>query len=173
MITVSVGGQDIVVKPRKLHDYVEKLDFIKMRRGAPWDLIQGFPPEIANNEENYKTLVGIAMSTVYRNSSSVSPEEELRFDQSEEGFFYSMWKSIPLEPTKRKGKGIRKDSPETWQEGINRAKALWDGATKEEKNELQIAFFAVDERHAVKNSDGLPESQNLAGNSLQVPQQSS
>lgn len=144
MITLSLGGTEIVVKPKKLLDYVEKLDFIKMRRTRPWDLIQGFPKEIT--EENYKILVSLAMSTCYSQSSSVSIEEELQFDKSEEGFYYDVWRCLPRVPK------------ETWQAGLNRARQLWEGSTKEEKNALHMAMLGVDERANLKNSDGPSES---------------
>lgn len=155
MITVSIGGKEIVVKPKRLLDYVEKVDFIKMRRGAPWDLIQGFPPEIANHEENYKTLVGIAMRTVYTNSSSVGIEEEVLFDKSEEGFFWTLWKCMPaVKQRVDDGKGNKKSRMETWKEGINRAKALWESGTPEECMQVRIALEATDESHNLKNSGG-------------------
>lgn len=150
MITVSIGGKEIVVKPKKLLDYVEKLDFIKSRRTRPWDLISGFPKEMT--EENYKILVATAMRVVYTNSSSVTPEEELLFDKSTEGFYYEMWRQI--------GKGMRKVGtkqemrPETPLEGITRAQVLWDSATVEEKNNLKIALFATDEANNLGNSAG-------------------
>lgn len=157
MITVSIGGKEIVVKPKRLLDYVEKVDFIKMRRGAPWDLIQGFPPEIANHEENYKILVGIAMRTVYMNSSSVGIEEEIMFDKSEEGFFYTLWKCMPgtkVNATSGKGKKTR---AETWREGLNRARSLWESGTSEEKMKVRVAMESTNESHNIKNSDGPSE----------------
>jgi hypothetical protein len=155
MITVSIGGKEIVVKPKHLLDYVEKVDFIKMRRGTPWDLIQGFPPEIANHEENYKTLVGLAIKQVYTNSSSVGIEEEVLFDKSEEGFFWMLWKCMPpIKARVEDAKGNKKSRMETWREGINRAKALWESGTNEEKFKVRLALEATDESHNLKNSDG-------------------
>lgn len=147
MITVSIGGKEIVVKPKKVLVYVEKLDFIKSRRIKPWDLIQGFPPDLS--EENYKILVGIAMKTVYSSSSSVSHEEELFFDRSEEGFMYDLWRCLP---EVKAAKGNRR--PETAIEGIERARKLWLAATQEEKSNLKLALYAVDESNNLKNSDG-------------------
>lgn len=144
MITVSIGGKDIVVKPRYLIDFVEKVDFIKSRRATPWSLIQGFPPKL--DEENYKILVGIAMKTVYSQSSSVSIEEEMYFDKSDEGFLFSLWKCIPASPAKGK--------QEDFKAGFSRVNALWESATSEEKAELKVALLATDERNNLKNSDG-------------------
>ncbi len=153
MITVSIGGKEIVVKPKRLLDYVEKLDFIKSRRNRPWDLIQGFPPELT--EENYKILVGIAMKTVYSTSSSVSHEEELFFDRSKEGFFYDMWRCLPVV---KLGK-----LSETPIQGIERARVLWESATPEEKDELKIALYATDESNNLKNSDGPSDTLSQPG----------
>lgn len=150
MITVSIGVTEIEIKPKRLLDYVEKLDFIKSRRQRPWDLIQGFPEKIT--QENYIILVGIAMKTVYTQSSSVSIEEELFFDKSEEGFYYDLWRCLPSVPV---SKGAKK---ETWSQGINRARLLWESATPEEKQKINFALSAVDERHLEKNDDGLSEN---------------
>jgi hypothetical protein len=173
LITVSIGGKEIVVKPKKLLDYVEKLDFIKSRRTRPWDLISGFPKEMT--EENYKILVATAMRVVYTNSSSVTPEEELLFDKSTEGFFYDLWRQM--------GKGMRKVGtkqemrPETPLEGITRAQQIWDSATVEEKNNLKIALFATDEANNLGNSAGPsdqsptpgPTKQSRSGSKAKVP----
>ena len=148
-----------MVKPKQLLDYTEKLDFIKMRRGAPWDLIQGFPPEIVNHEENYKTLVGIAMRTVYTNSSSVGVEEEILFDKSEEGFFYTLWKCLPPEKIRvDKGKGNKQTRIENWREGLNRARRIWDAGSPEEKRQVRVAMEFTNESHNLKNSDGPSET---------------
>lgn len=158
-VTVSIGGKDVVIKPKTLLSYVEKVDFIKMRRGAPWDLIQGFPEQIVNHEENYKTLVKCAMETVYKNSSSVSFEEEILFDKSEEGFFYDLWRCMPkikITFIAKEG-GAQKKRNETPLEGIDRAKALWESATTEEKQQVQFALAATNEGHNLKNSDGPSE----------------
>jgi len=156
MITVSIGGKDVVIKPKTLLSYVEKVDFIKMRRGAPWDLIQGFPPEISNNEENYKTLVKAAMETVYKNSSSVSLEEEILFDRSEEGFFYDFWRCIPRVKVQFKVKegGATKFRAEKPLEGIDRARSIWESGTTEERQQVRFAMESTNEAHNLKNSDG-------------------
>jgi hypothetical protein len=157
MITVSIGGKDIQVKPKHLIDYVEKIDFIKSRRATPWSLIQGFPPKL--DEENYKTLVGLAMKTVYSQSSSVSIEEELCFDKSDEGFLYSLWRCIPAQKTKGK--------PEDWKTGLNRVNAIWEKATSEEKMELKTALLATDESNNLGNSDGPSGEQSPPGTPAQ------
>ncbi len=148
MMKISLGGKEIVVKPKRLLDYVEKVDFIKMRRGTAFDLLKGFPPNMT--EENYKIAVSLAMKTVYTNASAVSPEEELAFDKSEEGFYYDLWRCLPKIEKK---KGV-KPSEESYVDGINRARRVWDDATDAEKIALRLAMNALDENHLSKNSSG-------------------
>lgn len=152
MITVSIGVTEIEIKPKRLLDYVEKLDFIKSRRQRPWDLIQGFPDKIT--PDNYKILVEIAMKTVYTQSSSVSMEEELFFDKSEEGFYYDLWRCLPSIPVAK---------AELWNHGIQRARLLWESATSEEKQKINFALSVVDERNLEKNADGLSENSHPPG----------
>jgi hypothetical protein len=153
MITVSIGGTDVVVRPRYLIDFVDKVDFIKSRRATPWSLLQGLPDKMP--EENYRIFVEIAMKTVYTNSSSVSYEEEMFFDKSDEGWLYSLWKCLPIPAVKGK--------EEDWKKGFARVKDIWDRATPEEKAELKVAFLATDERNNLKNSDGPSGDQSPPG----------
>lgn len=157
MSTLSIGGKEIVVKPKHLIDYVDKVDFIKSRRATPFSLIQDFPPNMT--EENYKILVGIAMKTVYTQSSSVSLEEEICFDKSDEGFLYGLWKCIPVPAVK----GV----PEHWKAGFARVNRLWESATPEEKIALKFALQATDEAHNLKNSDGPSDQQTPPGKTEQ------
>lgn len=158
MIDVMVGGQTLKITPKRLLDYCEKIDFIKMRRGNPATLVDGFPEGMT--EANYKILVKMAMETVIQNASSVSVQEEIAFDTSEEGFFYNMWRCMPKPaPKKTKGQIVG----ESWRDGINRAKRLWDSSTKEEKKELLNAMNSVDETSLLKNSSGPSEPQSPPG----------
>ena len=156
MIPVVLGGKTIEVKPKRLLNYVEKLEHIKSRRTRPWDLISGFPKE--TTEENYKILVGIAMKQVYCNSSAVSIEEELQYDRSLEGFFFDVWRCQKLK--KKTRTGLR---DETWEEGIQRIKDLWDRATPEEQAQLKMALFATDEGNTLGNSDGPSDQSQTLG----------
>lgn len=142
MIPVTVNGVELLIKPKRLLDYVDKLDFIKTRRKSPADLMQGIPTTI--QKDRYDDLMRIAMHTVYTSSSSVSWEEELSFDKSEEGFYYDLWRCLP--PVEGK-----KGAKESWKEGLNRARALWESATMEEKRALTSAMNMVDERSLEKN----------------------
>lgn len=158
MINVMVGGQTLKITPKRLLDYCEKIDFIKMRRGNPASLVEGFPENMT--EANYKILVKTAMEAVIQNSSSVSVQEEIAFDTSEEGFFYDMWRCMP-KPAPKKVKGQMLE--ESWRVGINRAKKLWESATKEEQRDLLNAMRSVDETSLLKNSSGPNDLQSPPG----------
>jgi hypothetical protein len=140
MITISLGGKEIVVRPKQLLDYVEKLDFIKARRQQPYDLLKDWPQEKgAKGAEAGKMLIQLAMETVYTRSSSVSIEEEICFDKSEEGFYFDLWRCI------------RTDPKQDWRVGINEARALFEKATLEEKMRLRMALEGTDETNNLKN----------------------
>jgi hypothetical protein len=156
MISVVLGGTTIEVRPKRLLNYVEKLEHIKSRRDKPWNLISGFPKDMT--EENYKVLVGIAMKQVYCNSSAVSIEEELQYDRSLEGFFFDVWRC-----NKRKIRTAKGSRDETWEEGIQRIKDLWDRATPEEQAQLKLALFATDESNTLGNSNGPSDQSQTLG----------
>lgn len=137
MIPVTVNGVELLIKPKSLLSYVDKLDFIKTRRLKPFDLIQGLPEKVA--PDKYDSLVRMAMHTVYTNSSSVSWEEEVAFDKSEEGFFFELWRCLPEVPK------------EPWRDGIQRAREFWNSADDEEKLAIRVATNAADERSLQKN----------------------
>ena len=143
MITVSISGKEIVVRPKQLLDYVEKLDFIKSRRTQPYDLLRDWPQTKGQKgADETRMLIQLAMETVYTRSSSVSIEEEICFDKSEEGFYYDLWRCVRTDPN------------EDVKKGINDARILFEKATDEEKSRLRFAIEAVDESHNLKNSDG-------------------
>lgn len=148
MITISLGGTEIVVRPKRLLDYVEKIDFIKSRRQQPYHLVRDFPQEKGpKGAEGMKLIVQMALETVYTRSSSVSVEEEICFDGSWEGFYYNAWRCVRTDPKQNPLDGIR------WME------KLFDKATPEERINLRMALEATDESHNLKNSDGPSESQ--------------
>lgn len=160
MITVRVGGTELVIVPKRLLSYIEKCDYIKSRRVKPWDLLSGIPSSIKAND--YQSFVEVAMSTVYQNSSFVSVEEELSFDRSEEGFYYDLWRSIEAGRKKgqpgRRSKLLKAPSEFTAADGIHEARLLWESATADEKQEIVIALKATDERAAIKKSSGPEQS---------------
>lgn len=143
MITVSLGGKEIVVRPKRLLDYVEKLDFIKSRRQQPYDLLRDFPQEKGQKgADATRMLIEIAMQTVYTRSSSVSIEEEICFDGSFEGFYYNAWRCTRSHSDKDTIKGI------DWFEKV------YAQATDDERIRFRMALEATDESKLEKNSDG-------------------
>lgn len=153
MITISFGGTEIVVRPKSVLDYCEKLDFIKSRRQQPYDMVKDFPVEKGKaGAEGAQMLVRIAMETVYTRSSSVSIEEEIEFDKCWEGFYYNMWRCIRTNPNEKP------------KDGITRAKQLFEKATPEEVVQLRLAFEATDEANNLKNSDGPSVTNQTPGN---------
>jgi hypothetical protein len=152
MITISLGGKEIVIRPKTLLDYVEKLDFIKSRRTTPFELVKDFPQDRGpKGAEGQIKLVQIAMQTVYTRSSSVSYQEEIDFDASEEGYYYDLWRCF------------RKDGDKNWVQGINAAREMWEGATQEERLSVKYAFVGIDETNNLKNSDGPSDSNQSPG----------
>ena len=152
MITVSICGTEIVVRPKCLLDYVEKVDFIKSRRLQPYDLLRDFPQEKgAKGAEASKMLIEIAMQTVYTRSSSVSIEEEICFDGSWEGFYYNLWRCTRV---------LASEDPKT---GMDRVQKLFDGGTKEERFAVNLALNATNEEYNIKDSDGPTDLQSPPG----------
>lgn len=143
MITISLCGTEIVVRPKTLLDYVEKLDFIKSRRATPYDLARTFLTKASNERDvaGNQAVIAEAMRTVYCRSSSVSSEEQIEFEHSKEGRYYDLWRCCRL-------------SGESPLDGINRIEKLYNGATEEERSALILALNGVDERNLRKNSDG-------------------
>tara|TARA_R110000868_G_scaffold14671_6_gene68013 strand:+ start:434 stop:868 length:435 start_codon:yes stop_codon:yes gene_type:complete len=138
-----------VVRPKRLLDYVEKLDYIKSRRVQPYDLLRDFPQEKgAKGAEASRMLIEMAMVTVYTRSSSVSIEEEICFDGSWEGFYYNLWRCTRL---------IQTEDPKS---GMSRVEKLFNDATPEERVALRVALDATEESHNLKNSDGPSEPQS-------------
>ena len=166
MITeVSVGDRIIRIVPRYLHDYLDKVDYIKSRREDPWALLRGLPTGM--NSSDYTDFVSIAMSTCHLYSSSVTQQEELRFDDSLEGLMFSLACSIAAAekmsspPARTKEQAIRPKRLEidVWKMRVSDALNIWRQATTDERNQLQAALNISDTRNAVKKSDGPPESE--------------
>lgn len=156
MITISLSGKEVVVRPKHLLDYIEKLDYIKSRRQQPYDLLRDWPQEAGQKgAEASKMLIGMALETVYTRSSSVSIEEEICFDGSWEGAYYNLWRCM------------RTDSKEDPKKGVDRARKLYESATEEERIRLKFAIEATDEDRNIKNSDGPSESQQPPGQAQQ------
>jgi hypothetical protein len=164
MIKVQVGGTELVIAPKRLLDYCEKIDFIKSRRERPWDLLQKVPKNLS--AQDFTAFVEIAMQTCYKFSSAVSIQEELQFDTSEEGFYFDLWRAIRRgSPAGKKKQAINRltnpdaENKEPWRQGIMDARTLWQNATDDEKASLKAALFASDQQAILKKSDGPPVSE--------------
>jgi hypothetical protein len=147
-------------------DYIQKVDFIKARRLRPWDLLKGIPSSVSGRD--YQNFVEAAMGVCYQNSSFVSPEEEIQFDTSYEGFYYALWRCIELAKPAKKPKSalIKKDVVDEYTEalkGVNEARLLWDDATDEEKREIRLAMNGVSMEDAIKKSPAPPHQNPEAG----------
>lgn len=169
MITeVSVGDRKIRIVPRVLQDYLDKVDYIKSRREDPWALLRGLPTEM--NVSDYTSFVEIAVSTCHLYSSSVTRQEEQRFDDSLEGLMFSIACGIAAAERSPKGSAqtyadkIRPKRLEidVWKRRVNDALKLWREATADERNQIQAALSIADTRNAAKKSDGPPESEAAA-----------
>ena len=147
MPNVNIKGVDVQVKPKRLLDYIEKVDFIKSRRRNVFQLLSGRPETGKLTQEQFDRLFRIGCEVVYAMSSSVTIEEELAFDRSEEGFFYDMWRCLGA------------TEGELVINGIRRAEQLWKSMTDTERRQIVDAINQVDERRHIKNSDG-PDSKS-------------
>ena len=167
MIKVQVGGTELVIFPKRLLDYCEKIDFIKSRRERPWDLLQKVPKTLS--AADFTAFVEIAMQTCYKMSSAVSLQEEMQFDTSEEGFFYDLWRSIKRGQVQKKRAPVNKlmnpegEDKEPWRRGIMDARRLWESATDDERAAIRAALFASDQQATLKKSDGPPENVSNPG----------
>lgn len=167
MITVPVGGKELVIAPKRLLDYVQKVDFIKLRRMRPWDLLKGIPSSISGRD--YQNFAEAAMGVCYQNSSFVSVEEELQFDTCYEGFYYTLWRALELgrrNKPKNRSALTKKDVIDDYAEalaGINEARLLWEDATDEEKRQINLALNGVSQENAIKKSPAPPHQTSEAG----------
>ena len=169
MVTeVSVGDRKIRIVPRVLQDYLDKVDYIKSRREDPWALLRGLPAQM--NANDYTSFVEIAMSTCHLYSSSVTQQEEQRFDDSLEGLLFSLAcgiaaaeRSLPQQGNTYADK-IRPKRLEidVWKRRVSDALKLWREASTDERNQIQAALSVSDTRNAVKKSDGPPENEAAA-----------
>lgn len=147
MITVTIGSERVNVVPRSLQCYLDKVDFIKSRRVSPAQLLTGMLNP--KNPEGNQKVTEIAMKACML-LSSVSFEEEMQFDMSFEGFYYSVWQ------------GVMNAFPD-WKRldpkvGIDKARAWFDGLSDDDKTNVRLALRGTDQRALAKNSSGLPEN---------------
>ena len=166
---VSVGEQKLLIKPRRLINYVEKVEYIRSRRPGVWDLLKQFPRTF--QADTYQSLVREAMSVVYTTGTTVGIQEEIDFDNSPEGFYWTLWKCMPpVAQAKSKKTFFESEKPRDEDpvvQGIQRAKLLWESATDIEKTEIRIALNAADPQ--IKNSDGPPSAETTGPQKDQNP----
>lgn len=147
MITVQVGDESVVLVPRSLQDYIHKVDYIKKRRPSPYEALDGVPESMS--ADGKQKIAEIAL-TSYMKMSSVSFEEELAFDCSLEGFYYSLWQGA-----KASMKGWSKLTPI---QGVSAARDWFDKLDNKKATEIRLALRGLDQRALAKNSDGPPEN---------------
>lgn len=145
MITLDINNDRVAVRPRSLHSYIEKIDYIKSRRPSPYSSLRDLPKQ--KNSEAHAKFVEIAMMASMK-LSAVGLEEELYFDSSFEGFFYTVWQAVRAH-FKWSAEGLV---------GVNQAEQWYMGLNDDHKEQVRFAIRGVDERSLAKNSDGPEEN---------------
>jgi glycyl-tRNA synthetase alpha subunit len=148
VITVEIGDLKVSLVPRTLHNYIEKIDYIKSRRPSPYASLSGIPDSMS--AEGKQKMAEIALQS-YMKMSSVSFEEEIAFDCSFEGFYFSLWQAA-------------KNSIKEWQklsafDGVAKAKDWFEQLDSDKATEVRLAIRGIDQRSLAKNSDGPQENQ--------------
>jgi hypothetical protein len=157
MITVEIGSERVTIVPRSLQCYMDKVDFIKSRRLSPAQSLAGMLNP--KNPEGNQKVTEIAIAACMK-MSSVSFEEELQFDMSFEGFYYSIWQGLMGSKTEWK-----KLQPK---QGIDAARQWFDALDDHKKTEVRMALRGIDQRSLAKNSNGLPETTEEAEVSQEI-----
>lgn len=135
----------MTVRPRSLHNYIEKCDYIKGRRPSPYNSLRDIPKQKTKADtERYLEMAIMASMRM----SSVGFEEELYFDSSLEGTYYAIWQSVKS----------HFKWPEDPYEGVDAAEKWYSKLDDESKSALRSAIRGVDERRLAKNSDGPEEN---------------
>lgn len=146
MIAVEIKGERVNIVPRSLQDYCEKVDYIRSRRPTPAQLLAGM---LVPKQPEANAKVTELVINQFMRGGSVSFEEEMAFDVSFEGFFYSLWQGA-------------KNSIEAWKKlkpeaGVHAAKIWFEALEQDRQTEVRLALRGVDQRSLAKNSSGLPE----------------
>lgn len=149
MITVVLNGERVTIRPRSLHSYIEKTDYIKSRRPSPYSSLRDLPKQ--KNREATDRYVEIAIMASMK-LSSVSFEEEMRFDISLEGYYYAAWQGTR--------EHFKWDSDST--KGVDQVEKWISKLDPESQESLRLALRGIDERALAKNSDG-PEKNPQKG----------
>jgi len=147
VITVTVGEEKVVLVPRSLQDYIHKVDYIKTRRPSPYEALDGIPGTMS--ADGKQKMAEIALKS-YMQLSSVSFDEELAFDCSFEGFYYSVWQAAKA--------SIPGWDKLTSSAGVIKAKEWFEALEFEKATEVRLAIRGIDQRTLAKNSDGPQEN---------------
>lgn len=148
MITVEVGDLKVSLVPRTLQNYIEKVDYIKSRRPSPYASLSGIPDSMS--ADGKQKMAEIALQS-FMKMSSVSFEEEIVFDTSFEGFYYSVWQAAKnCMPGWSKLSGF---------DGVAKAREWFEQLDNDKATEVRLAIRGIDQRSLAKNSDGLQENQ--------------
>ena len=147
MITVEINGERVNIVPRSLQDYCEKVDYIRSRRPTPAQLLAGM---LVPKQPEANAKVTELVITQFMRGGAVSFDEEMAFDVSFEGFFYSLWQGA-------------KASITAWQKlkpmaGVQAAKIWFEELNQDQQVEVRLALRGIDQRALAKNSSGLPET---------------
>lgn len=145
MITLELKKERVTIRPRSLHEYIEKVDYIKSRRPSAYSALRDLPK--GASADGRAKFVEIAMMASMK-LSCVSLEEELNFDTSFEGFYYTVWQAA---------KASMK-WPDDAAKGVNVAEHWYSDLDDEEKAQVRFAIRGIDQRSLAKNSDGLTET---------------
>ncbi len=145
MITVDLNGERVTIRPRSLHSYIEKSDYIKSRRPSPYVSLRDLPKQKSQaSTDRYLELAVMASMRM----SSVGFEEEMDFDGSLEGVYYAIWQAL---------KGHFKWS-EDGHEGVDKAEKWYTELSADSKIKVLSAIRGTDERKIAKNSAGPAEN---------------
>jgi hypothetical protein len=145
LISLELKRERVTIRPRSLHEYIAKVDYIKSRRPSAYSSLKDLPKN--TSADGRAKYVEIAMMASMK-LSCVSLEEELNFDTSFEGFYYTVWQSAK--------------SSMKWSEdaavGVNQAEHWYTDLDDEDKAQIRFAIRGVDQRSLAKNSSGPAET---------------
>lgn len=147
MITIELKGERVTVRPRSLHSYIEKCDYIKGRRPSPYDSLRDLPEKYQDTQAKRDKYLEMAMM-VSMKISSVGFDEEADFDRSYEAVYLSVWQAL-------------KDHykwPKSPHEGVDVAEKWYSKLDSDVQLQLLVAVQGLDQRKMAKNSDGPVEN---------------
>lgn len=140
---MRIGKAKVVLVPRSLQNYIDKIDYIKTRRPSPYAALDGIPETMS--ADGKKAMAEIAIKS-YMQLSSVAFHEELAFDTSFEGFYFALWQgakgSLP---------GWDKLTPA---DGVATAKQWFTALDDKDSDDVRLALNGIEQRELAKNSDG-------------------